>query len=61
MDGYQFEEHCVIILKRKHFTKIEIAIISVDQGVVIIAFKHRKIYGIQCKYYTYLVGNKAVQ
>lgn len=24
MDGYQFEEQCAIILKRKHFSKIEV-------------------------------------
>ena len=61
MDGYQFEEQCAIILKRKHFSKIEVTKSSGDQGVDIIAFKHRKKYGIQCKYYTYPVGNKAVQ
>ena len=61
MDGYQFEEQCAIILKRKHFSKIEVTKSSGDQGVDIIAYKHRKKYGIQCKYYTYPVGNKAVQ
>ena len=61
MDGYQFEEQCAIILKRKHFSKIEVTKSSGDQGVDIIACKHRKKYGIQCKYYTYPVGNKAVQ
>ena len=59
MDGYQFEEQCAIILKRKHFSKIEVTKSSGDQGVDIIAYKHRKKYGIQCKYYTYPVGNKA--
>ena len=52
MDGYQFEEQCAIILKRKHFSKIEVTKSSGDQGVDIIACKHRKKYGIQCKYYT---------
>lgn len=61
MDGYQFEYQCATILKRKHFSKIEVTRSSGDQGVDIIAFKHRKKYGIQCKYYTYPVGNKAVQ
>ena len=46
MDGYQFEEQCAIILKRKHFSKIEVTKSSGDQGVDIIAFKHRKKYGI---------------
>ena len=50
MDGYQFEEQCAIILKRKHFSKIEVTKSSGDQGVDIIAYKHRKKYGIQCKY-----------
>ena len=49
------------LLKRKHFSKIEVTKSSGDQGVDIIACKHRKKYGIQCKYYTYPVGNKAVQ
>ena len=49
------------LLKRKHFSKIEVTKSSGDQGVDIIAYKHRKKYGIQCKYYTYPVGNKAVQ
>lgn len=61
MDGYQFEYQCAAILKRKHFKKIEVTKSSGDQGVDIIAFKHHKKYGIQCKYYTYPVGNKAVQ
>ena len=55
MDGYQFEEQCAIILKRKHFSKIEVTKSSGDQGVDIIAYKHRKKYGIQCKYYTVIV------
>ena len=45
MDGYQFEEQCAIILKRKHFSKIEVTKSSGDQGVDIIAYKHRKKYG----------------
>lgn len=61
MDGYQFEYQCAAILKRKHFSKIEVTKSSGDQGVDIIAYKRRKKYGIQCKYYTYPVGNKAVQ
>ena len=61
MDGYKFEYQCAKILKLKHFSKIEVTRKSGDQGVDIIAFKRRKKYGIQCKYYTYPVGNKAVQ
>lgn len=61
MDGYQFEYQCAAILKKNHFKKIEVTKSSGDQGVDILAFKHGKKYGIQCKYYTYPVGNKAVQ
>lgn len=61
MDGYQFEYQCATILKKKHFKKVEVTKSSGDQGVDIIAYKHRKKYGIQCKYYTHPVGNKAVQ
>ena len=60
MDGYEFEYQCAKILKRKHFSKIKVTQSSGDQGIDIIAFKHRKKYGIQCKYYTHPVGNKAV-
>ena len=61
MDGYQFEYQCAAILKKKHFKKIEVTKSSGDQGVDVLAFKHGKKYGIQCKYYTHPVGNKAVQ
>lgn len=61
MDGYQFEYQCAAILKKKRFKKIEVTKSSGDQGVDILAFKHGKKYGIQCKYYTHPVGNKAVQ
>lgn len=61
MDGYQFEYQCAEILRRNGFSKIEVTQQSGDQGVDIIAHKHRKKYGIQCKYYSYPVGNKAVQ
>ena len=61
MDGYKFESQCATILKKKHFKKIEVTKSSCDQGIDIIAYKHGKKYGIQCKYYTYPVGNKAIQ
>ena len=61
MDGYQFEYQCAEILKRNGFSRVQVTQSSGDQGVDIIARKHRKKYGIQCKYYSYPVGNKAVQ
>lgn len=61
MDGYQFEYQCADILKRNGFSKIQITKSSGDQGVDILAYRRRKKYGIQCKYYSYPVGNKAVQ
>lgn len=61
MDGYQFEYQCAEILKRNGFSRVQVTQSSGDQGVDIIAHKHRKKYGIQCKYYSYPVGNKAVQ
>lgn len=53
MDGYEFEYQCAKILKRKHFLKLKVTQSSGDQGIDIIAFKHRKNTGIQCKYYTH--------
>lgn len=61
MDGYQFEYQCADILRRNGFSRVEVTKCSGDQGVDIIAHKHRKKYGIQCKYYSYPVGNRAVQ
>ena len=61
MDGYQFEYQCAEILKRNGFSRVQVTQSSGDQGVDIIARKHRKKYGIQCKYYSHPVGNKAIQ
>ena len=61
MTGTEFEAHCAKILRKKGFKKIELTKASGDQGIDIIARKHRKKYGIQCKLYEYPVGNKAVQ
>ena len=61
MDGYEFENQCAKKLKRKHFSKIKVPQSSGDQGIDIIDLKHRKKYGILCKYYTHPDGNKAVQ
>ena len=61
MDGYRFEKRCAAMLRRQGFTHVILTGGSGDQGVDILARKHRKKYGIQCKYYSHPVGNKAVQ
>lgn len=60
-DGHQYEKRCADVLRKRGFRKVEVTRESGDQGVDIIAFKNGKKYGIQCKYYTSPVGNKAVQ
>ena len=42
MDGYQFEYQCAEILKRNGFSRVQVTQSSGDQGVDIIARKHRK-------------------
>lgn len=61
MDGYQYEHACSKYLDESGFTDITITPGSGDQGIDITAHKDGKKYGIQCKYYTGTVGNKAVQ
>lgn len=61
MDGYRFEKKCAAMLRRQGFTHVTLTAGSGDQGVDILARKHHRTYGIQCKYYTHPVGNKAVQ
>ncbi len=61
MDGIKFEKHCAGLLRRHGFYQVEITKGSHDQGIDIIARKHGKSYGIQCKYYQKPVGNHAVQ
>lgn len=60
MDGHEYEYACAQYLKRNGFTKVQVTKASGDQGIDIIATKGKK-YGIQCKYYSGAVGNKAVQ
>ena len=61
MDGHEYEYHCAKLLKRKGFSRVTVTRASGDQGIDILAFKEGKKYGIQCKYYSCPVGNKAVQ
>ena len=61
MNGHKFEYKCAQMLRRKGFHHVEVTKRSGDQGVDIIAYKHFSKYAVQCKYYSYPVGNKAVQ
>ena len=61
MDGLQFEHRCAELLRYRGFHKVAVTKGSGDQGVDILAQKNGIKYGIQCKYYSYPVGNKAIQ
>lgn len=61
MNGHQYEQKCAKKLKKHGFKRVKITKESGDQGIDIIAYRKRKKYGIQCKYYSYPVGNHAVQ
>lgn len=61
MDGYEYERKCATLLKAKGFSNVTVTKSSCDQGIDIIAYKKETKYGIQCKYYTGVVGNKAIQ
>ena len=61
MDGHTFEHYCAGLLRRNGFHHVEVTRGSGDQGIDILAWKHRKKYGIQCKCYSYYLGNKAIQ
>lgn len=61
MDGLEYEKYCMSFLKKHGFKNIQCTKASGDQGIDILATKHRKKYGFQCKYYSSSVGNDAVQ
>ncbi len=61
MNGHKFEYKCAKILRRKGFHHVKVTPTSGDQGVDIIGYKWFSKYAFQCKYYSYPVGNKAVQ
>ena len=61
MDGLQFEHRCAELLRYRGFRKVTVTKGSGDQGIDILAQKNGTKYGIQCKYYSYPVGNKAIQ
>jgi len=61
MDGYQFENFCAELLTNRGYESVMVTQGSSDQGIDIIAYKDGIKYGIQCKCYSSIVGNKAVQ
>lgn len=61
MTGYEYERKCAKLLEEKGFTNVKVTPKSGDQGIDILAKKGLTKYGIQCKYYEGVVGNKAVQ
>lgn len=61
MDGHQFENFCAQLLSKRGYEDVMVTQGSGDQGVDIIAYKDGIKYGIQCKCYSSVVGNKAVQ
>ena len=61
MDGLKFEEYCANILRSQGYKHVKVTKASGDQGVDVLAFRKRKKYAIQCKYYSEPVSNTAVQ
>lgn len=61
MNGYEYEYVCAEYLKKIGFVNVQVTKSSGDQGIDVIAYKNKKKYGIQCKYYSQPVGNKAIQ
>lgn len=61
ISGQQYERMCAKKLKKHGFSNIRVTKGSGDQGIDIIAHMNGKKYGIQCKYYSFPVGNHAVQ
>lgn len=61
MNGYEYEKWCAEWLKRQGYRSVRITKASHDQGIDIIAFRHHRKTGFQCKYYDMPVSNQAVQ
>ena len=61
MTGYEFERFCAALLEKNGYDDVEVTQGSGDQGIDVIAWRDGVKYGIQCKCYSSVVGNKAVQ
>ena len=61
MEGRQFEYFCADVLKRNGYKNVYVTKGSGDQGVDILAERDGIKYAIQCKRYSNVIGNSAVQ
>lgn len=61
MEGHDFEYWCADILKKNGFSNVEVTRGSGDQGVDVLAKFGDVKYAIQCKCYSFDLGNKPVQ
>jgi len=61
MNGNEFEDYCVTLMKENGFISAKKTKGSGDQGIDILAEKDDIKYAVQCKCYSSNVGNKAVQ
>jgi restriction system protein len=62
MNGWEFEEYCADILRKRGFYGIEVTQGSGDYGIDIVAYGENGLkYGIQCKRYEGNVGWHAVE
>ena len=61
MNGYEFEDWCVDLLKNNGFKNIELTPRTNDKGVDILAEKDEIKYAIQCKCYSTDLGNQSIQ
>lgn len=60
-NGIEFEEYCASLLSQNGFEQVKMTKSSGDQGIDIIGYSKDVKYGIQCKFYSKPVGNRAVQ
>jgi hypothetical protein len=61
MDGHTFEHFCADLLRANGYTNVSVTAASGDQGVDILAEQGGLKFAIQCKKWSYPIGNTAVQ
>ena len=60
MSGLEFESYIQLLLKKLGYKKVHLTNIQ-DYGIDILAYKKKKLYGFQCKFYSSHVGVSSVQ